>query len=82
MDIEKKLQEKIARNQILIDEPMSNHTSFRIGGNADFYVKVKNIDELKHALNVAKTNNIPFNYNMNCKIMSRDIIKKHNLFFW
>ena len=60
MDIEKKLQEKIARNQILIDEPMSNHTSFRIGGNADFYVKVKNIDELKHALNVAKTNNIPF----------------------
>ncbi|HCA04275.1 MAG TPA: UDP-N-acetylenolpyruvoylglucosamine reductase [Ruminococcaceae bacterium] len=29
------------------DEPMSRHTSFKIGGNADTYIKVKDVSQLK-----------------------------------
>ena len=52
------LIEKIPENQVFIDEPMSEHTSFKIGGNADLFVKIKNIDELIYAINIAKTNKI------------------------
>ena len=60
MDIEKLLQEKIERNRILRNEPMSKHTSFKIGGNAEYFIKVQNIDELKFVLKIAKENNVPF----------------------
>ena len=29
--------------QALFDEPMKNHTTFRIGGNADCFISAKNI---------------------------------------
>ena len=38
---------------------MKNHTSFKIGGNADLFVSVVNEDELKQALNYAKLKNYP-----------------------
>src|SRR3989339_1314309 len=38
---------KIVSGKILQNEPMSRHTTFRIGGKCDFYVEVKTIAELK-----------------------------------
>ena len=35
MDIEKELQEVINKKNVYKDEPMSKHTSLKIGGNAD-----------------------------------------------
>ena len=29
---------QVFRGKILVDEPLSEHTSFRIGGPADYYV--------------------------------------------
>ena len=58
-EIEKILQEKIERNRILKNEPMYKHTSFKIGGNAEFFIKVKSIDELKFVLKLAHEKNIP-----------------------
>ena len=58
-DIFKELQKKIKKEQILENEPMSKHTSFRIGGPADYFVKINNIDELKFVLQLSKKNNIP-----------------------
>lgn len=49
----------LSENQIYLNEPMSRHTSFKIGGPADIFVKPKNIDELKFIINLAKENNIP-----------------------
>lgn len=49
----------LSENQIYLNEPMSKHTSFKIGGPADIFVKPKNIDELKFIINLAKENNIP-----------------------
>lgn len=38
---------EIAGWEAFKDEPMSRHTSFKIGGNADAYIKVKDISQLK-----------------------------------
>jgi UDP-N-acetylmuramate dehydrogenase len=37
---------QIFRGKMLIDEPMLKHTSFRIGGNADFYLYPKDLEDL------------------------------------
>ena len=58
-DLEKILQEKIDRKRILKDEKMSKHTSLKIGGEADYFIKVQNIEELKYVLKVAHKRNIP-----------------------
>ena len=41
------------------DEPMSRHTTFKIGGNADIFVKVKNQQELKKILSLTKKYDSP-----------------------
>lgn len=42
------------------DEPMSRHTTFKIGGNADVLVTVKTTDELKQVLLLANKLNVPY----------------------
>ena len=54
-----KMLEKLSIEQIYLNEPMSKHTSFKIGGPADIFVKPKNVDELKFIIEIAKENNIP-----------------------
>lgn len=56
--IQKILTKEIPINQVFVDEPMSKHTSFKIGGNADIFVKVKNIKELKYIIKIAKKEEI------------------------
>ena len=58
-DIFKELQKKIKKEQILENEPMSKHTSFRIGGPADYFVKASSIDEIKFVLKLCEKNKIP-----------------------
>ena len=59
-DIEKLLQNVINVNkQLFKDEPMSKHTSFRVGGPADYFIIANSIQELKDVLKIAKTKNIP-----------------------
>lgn len=41
------------------NENMAYHTSFKIGGNADIWVKVTKIEELKYILQYAKQKKIP-----------------------
>ena len=50
--------EFLSKEQIYLNEPMSKHTSFKIGGPADIFVKPKNIEELKNIIKIAKKNNI------------------------
>lgn len=58
-DIEKQLQDIIDRRNIFRNEPMSKHTSFKIGGNADYFIKITSINELKSILNFVGKKNIP-----------------------
>lgn len=43
---------------IYIDEPMYKHTSFKIGGCADIFIKVTTLNDLKSIIKYAKENNI------------------------
>ncbi len=42
------------------NEPLKNHCTFRIGGPARYFVVVKNIDEIKEAIEFAKEKNLPY----------------------
>lgn len=46
--------------QTIKDEPMSSHTSFKIGGNADYFSTPKNIEELKRIIAFCKKNNLSY----------------------
>lgn len=45
--------------KIIFDEPMKTHTSFKIGGIADQFIKVTTIEELRQARIYAKEKQIP-----------------------
>lgn len=60
MDIYSKLLENnIKEENILINEPMSLHTSFKTGGNADYFIKAYTVEEIQTILKLAKENAIP-----------------------
>lgn len=44
---------------ILENEPMSVHTSFKVGGPARYFAKVSSIESLKNALSFAREKNLP-----------------------
>ena len=50
---------KLNKENLYYDEPMAKHTSFKIGGPADAFIKVDNIEELKETLDLSKKNQIP-----------------------
>ena len=41
------------------NEPLKKHTTFKIGGEAQMFVSVENIDQLKAVLDACKQNDIP-----------------------
>lgn len=58
-EIKKGLEKIIPKDKIKQDELMKNHTSFKIGGAADFFVKISTIEELRKVLEFVQKNNIP-----------------------
>lgn len=53
------LVKELPKEQIKVDEPMKNHTNFKIGGNADFYIIAKQISQIQSVLKISKEYNIP-----------------------
>ena len=51
---------KTEDTELFFDEPMSLHTSFRIGGNADCFCEVMNIDALRKIISLCKEEGVPF----------------------
>lgn len=45
-------------SDVRLDEPMSKHTSFKIGGCADLFIKINDVEKLKALLHFAKLNEI------------------------
>ena len=50
---------KIDRSKILFDEPMNKHTSFKVGGPAECFIKIDNIQDLKEILQCINENKLP-----------------------
>ena len=46
--------------RVLVKEPLSSHTTFKIGGNCDALVFVKSVNELKDVLSFLKKNEISY----------------------
>ena len=59
MNIEKELLNIVQKDRILKDEPMKKHTSFKVGGLADYFLIIENEKELKQVLKLSRQNNIP-----------------------
>ena len=53
------IQNLIPKENIYINEPMSKHTSFKIGGPAECFIKIKTIEQLKDILKYAQKEKIP-----------------------
>ena len=60
LDWKEELKTICPSEHISFEEPMSRHTSFRIGGPAECYVVPKDAEELKQVILFAKANAIPF----------------------
>ena len=59
-DIQDELLEIIDKKDILINEPMKKHTSFKIGGPADYFITIRSIADLKKIQKFTIKKNIPF----------------------
>lgn len=60
MNIEALIKDNLQINQkqIMFNEPMAKHTSFKIGGKAECFIKISTLDELKEVINFASKNKI------------------------
>ena len=59
MGIEKQIENlKIAKEKIFYEEPMKKHTTFKIGGPAECFIKIEQKEEIKEILKLAKKNNV------------------------
>ncbi|MDE4541212.1 UDP-N-acetylmuramate dehydrogenase [Thermoanaerobacterium sp. R66] len=54
------LRKVVSDENIYINEPMSRHTSFRIGGPADVLIIPQSVDELIKVMGLIKAENIPY----------------------
>lgn len=55
-----KLTNIIGKDSILVDEPMSRHTTFRVGGPADFFVTPKTKEDVRDVIRVCKEVGMPY----------------------
>lgn len=55
-----KLQKLLGEVKVLVKEPMASHTTFRIGGPADYFVMPETVEELAAVLKLCKEENVPY----------------------
>lgn len=59
-DLGEKLSRVLAPERVRVDEPMSRHTTFRVGGPADLFVEPETAEELSSVLRICREENVPF----------------------
>ena len=59
LDIKEKMSKFISESDIYINEPMKKHTTFKIGGNADIFAKLRTIEQIKEIIKLSRLENIP-----------------------
>lgn len=55
-----KLTDYIEETRIYKEEPMKKHTTFRVGGNADYFVVPKTEEEVKNIVSLCKSEGMPY----------------------
>ena len=59
-NFEKKLLKMIDKEKILFDEPMKKHTTFRIGGPADYFIVPTEIEEIRAVVSLCEEMGMPY----------------------
>lgn len=59
-EIVTQFQEIAGTEQVLIQEPMKNHTTFRIGGPAACFVRPQDAGQVERILHICKENEVPW----------------------
>lgn len=59
-EMRQKFIEIFGNNRVLFDEPMTQHTTFRIGGPADVFVMPENYEQIREVLRLCKEEKLPF----------------------
>lgn len=59
-EVYNQLIQMIDKERVLVDEPMKKHTTFRVGGNADYFVKPSTAEEVKQVVALCKKENLPY----------------------
>lgn len=59
-NIAEELKKVIGSENVFENEPMSKHTTFRIGGNADIFVTPKSAEQIIKIIEIAENNHIPY----------------------
>lgn len=55
-----KLTDILSQEQIKLKEPMGNHTSLHIGGEADYYVIPEKSEQIRDVIHLCRQENIPY----------------------
>ncbi len=55
-----RLKELLGEAKVLVQEPMASHTTFRIGGPADYFVMPETVEELEAVLKLCKEEQMPY----------------------
>ena len=59
-EIVTQFQEIAGTEQVLIQEPMKNHTTFRIGGPAACFVRPQDAGQVERILHICRENEVPW----------------------
>ena len=59
-DILGKLQDIVGSDNVVSDEPMRKHTTFRIGGNADIFVRPESKEQIAEILRLCREQDVPY----------------------
>ena len=60
LDFYNQLINCIDKERVLLDEPMKQHTTFRVGGNADYFVMPQSAEEVKNIVALCKEADMPY----------------------
>ena len=59
-NLKEKLDQILDKGRVLVDEPMMKHTTFRVGGPADYFVIPTSADEVKNVISLCKEEDVPY----------------------
>lgn len=54
------LIQKIDENRLRIDEPMATHTTFRVGGKADYFAMPHSVEEVQNLIALCRQEKMPY----------------------
>ena len=59
-EVKDELEKVLGRQKVLLQEPMKKHTTFRVGGPADYFVMPETKDEIRRIITVCRECGTPF----------------------